>query len=213
MPSGDIAACLALLGDARLLGTRTVFIGNGALTVSLRVVIIAGTAWDSSEGRERIADQIVTMTDITGIAVQVTEVVTVDADEYATMVSRGPWDGTRNYTGGEALEALDRYGDPDVPTAIYTDELQRPNGDPLRGFTVSNAWAGSDDSIPHEGIVVDDSADPETTTHEMGHLLSGETDDLHSDDPDNLMHPFGDGDAWSDPWRSSAERSPHVRPE
>lgn len=214
VPSGDIAGCLAFLGDPKLVAIRTVFIGNGAVhSLQIRVVIVKGSSYDSPEGRARIARMIARMQEVTGMQVGVASVETVDNDAYLDMSAYGPWDGRHNYTGGECLTALNEYGDPDTPTAIFTDDVSGTSG-PVRGSTTSRAWAGTEDEIPNEGIVVADSADDETFTHEMGHLLTGLSgDDLHSDDPDNIMAGGETGRSeWTDPWASESENSPYVTP-
>lgn len=217
LPSGDLAICGALLGNAPLSASRSVLIGTGmAPVLHINIVIIAGTAYDSAAGRERIARYIARMQELLGYAIAIDSVQTVDDPDLQTMTAYGPWDGADNYNGGEAVEAINDHGSPDAPTLIYTDQVVEPasaGGDDLNGLGVSQTYAGTNDTLNNEGVVMSDGITDETTTHEVGHLLSGEQGaDLHSTDPNNIMYESGvpGRSQWTDPWESSALNSPYV---
>jgi hypothetical protein len=180
-------------------------------TLKLRIVIVKGSYWDSEEGRKKIAKQIAEAERVLGINIKAEPPApyeTIDDDSLKNVPS-GKWDDDNHYSQ-EEVNLINKLGTDDTPAMVFTDE---GDGDAI---TVSKAWAGKNDGLNKEGVIVDKGSkdDDLVVTHELGHLLSGESgDNTHSDDKDNVMYPYTGqrGDEWTDPWKSSAEKNSYLK--
>jgi uncharacterized Zn-binding protein involved in type VI secretion len=195
-------------------GAPTVLIGK---VLMARVVIAAGTSWDTPAGRAEIERQIREAERIQGIRI-VTGPFEVSNDPSLLGIQEGPWNGTNNYGPGE-VGAINALGAPGRPALIFTDQSTPAPGatNTADAITVSNAWAAPGDGLNNEGVIFGPNSanDPYVTSHELGHLLSGESGNNTHDtvNQNNVMWPFTGqrGDQWTDPWSSSAEQNPVLR--
>lgn len=192
-------------GGKLVTGFATVLIGK---VLFLRIVIVAGSTWDTPAGRAEIDRQLREAERIMDITIITGPFETVN-DPALLNVPAGNWTNGDNYSTGQT-GAVNTYGAPGRPVAIYTNS----SGDGA-AIAVSRGWQGNN-PVGNEGIIVGSNAglpNERATAHELGHLLSNEAgNNTHANtDPTNLMDPHASGDNWTDPWRSSAERNPYLQ--
>lgn len=207
--SGDAGTCGVVFGSPDAAG-RTVHVGGPSAgrrkALKVRIVIIKGTYWDSEEGRKKIAEQIKEAERILGINIETGPYETLDEPRYKK-IPAGPWNGTRSYSE-EEVEIANRLGADDRVPLVYTDKCI------AGGLSISRATQAPGDGLQHDGILINKKMANEkhTAAHELGHLLSGEHGQhtTHSDNENNVMDPHASGDQWTDPWKSSAEKSPYL---
>jgi uncharacterized Zn-binding protein involved in type VI secretion len=177
---GTVETLIEYLGATRLtenaahggtiaLGYPIVLIGK---VLSLRVIIVAGSPWDTPAGRDRIRQQLEDSERNLGIRI-VTGPIETSTDPTLASLPEGPWNGTNNYSP-QQVAAINTYG----------------------------------------GVIFSPNTVPSTTSHELGHMLSGQTGaNNHSTNPNDLM--FGSsnrtGTQFGEPWSSATESNPVLR--
>jgi hypothetical protein len=191
-------------------GFPTVLIGK---VLSARVVIVAGSSWDTPAGRADIQRQIEAAEANLGVRI-ITGPYETSADPTLTSIPEGPWSGANHYSP-QQVAAINTYGAAGRPALIYGNAMPASAGiGPNNALTVGHPWEGSSDGLTNEGVLFTPSHVGSTTSHELGHLLSGQTGaNNHSTDPNNLMYgsPNRTGTNFTNPWSDAAEANPVLQ--
>lgn len=202
-------ACEASIGDSNA-ASRTVLIGGPSVyrkTVRVRVIIVKGTYWDSPEGRENIERQLDKAERILGVNVEAGEYDVVD-DPSLKEIDPAPFK-QGDWNSDEEIDTINRFGSDDAIPMVFTDESVGA------GVAIGKV-DGAREGLKYDGIIIDNNYtwNDRVAAHELGHVLSEERGDhTHAEtaDKSNVMHPNALGDQWTDPWKSAADKSPHLK--
>lgn len=193
-------------------GAAYVIIGK---VLSVRIVIVKGTCWDSADGHAEIEKQVATAEGVIGMRV-VTGPYETQNLPGALNMQHGAWNATNHYSP-QLVGQINTLSTAGRPAMLFTNAIV-PNNLRVAGITASPAFAAPADGLTQSGVVFGCSAKQpghRVMAHECGHMLSrlggNQMHDLVN--RNNVMWPFVNqqGSSWMDPWASAAEGNGMLR--